>query len=68
MKLDHKLIECKVQGKICVHCWEQDKHHRNLCPKKISQDEDKKKNDTSTLENNDDTESGRTAIREKVII
>ena len=43
MKLDHKLIECKVQGKICVHCWEQDKHHRNLCPKKISQDEDQKK-------------------------
>ena len=67
MKLDHKVRECKVQGKICVHCGEKDKHHRTLCPKKFNQDEDQK-NDTSTLESNDDTESGMIAIGEKVIM
>ena len=67
MKLDHKVRECKVQGKICVHCGEKDKHHRTLCPKKVNQDKDKK-NDTSTLESNDDTESGMIATGEKVII
>ena len=43
MKLDHKVRECKVQDKICVHCGENDKHHRTLCPKKFNQDEDQKK-------------------------
>ena len=67
MKLEHKVRECKVQGKICVHCGEKDKHHRSLCPKKFNQDDDQK-NDTSTLESNDDTESGMIAIGEKVIM
>ena len=67
MKLDHKVRECKLQGKMCVHCGEKDKHHRTLCPKKFNQDEDQK-NDTSTLESNDDTESGMIAIGEKVIM
>ena len=67
MKLDHKVRECKVQGKICVHCGEKDKHHRTLCPKKVNQDKDKK-NDTSTLESNGDTESGMIATGENVII
>ena len=35
-------------------------------PKKFNRDEDQK-NDTSTLESNDDTESGMIAIGEKVI-
>ena len=65
MKLDHEVW--KVQGKTCVHCGENDKHHRTLCPKKFYQDEDEK-NDTSALESNDDTESGMAAIREKVIM
>ena len=43
MKLDHKVRECKVQGKICVHCGEKDKYHRTLCTEKFNQDEDKKK-------------------------
>ena len=42
MKLDHKIRECKVEGKIRVHCGEKDKHHRSLCPKKFNQDEDQK--------------------------
>ena len=54
-----------MQGKICVHCGEKDKHHCTLCPKKFNQDQ---KNDTSTLESNDDTESGMIAIGEKVIM
>ena len=49
MKLDHKVRECQVQGKICVHCGEKGKHHRTLYPKKFNQDEDQE-NDTSTLE------------------
>ena len=56
-----------MAGKICVHCGEKDKHHRSLCPKKFNQDECQK-NDTSTLESNDDTESGMIAIGEKVIM
>ena len=67
MKLDHKVRECKVQGKTCVHCGEKDKHHRTLCPKKFNQDEDQE-NDTSMPESNDDTESGMIAIGEKVIM
>ena len=54
-----------MQGKICAHCGEKDKHHRTLCPKKFNQDE---KNDTSTLESNDDTESGMIAIGRKMIM
>ena len=42
MKLDHRVREYKVQGKICVHCREKDKYHRTLYPKKFSQDEDQK--------------------------
>ena len=67
MKLYHKVRECKIQGKICVHCGEKGKHHRSLCPTKFNQD-DGQKSDTSTLESNDDTESGMTAIGEKVIM
>ena len=47
--------------------WRKGKHHRTLCPKKFNQDEDQK-NDTSTLESNDDTENGVIAIGEKVIM
>ena len=65
MKLDHKVRECKVQGKTCVHCGEKDNHHRTLCPKKFNQDEDQE-NNTSTSESNDDTESGMIAIGQKV--
>ena len=67
MKLDHKVRECKVQGNICVHCGEKDKHHHTLCPKKFNQHEDQK-NDTSTLESNDDIQSGVIANRGKVIM
>ena len=66
-ELDHKVRECKVQGKIWVHCGEKGKYYCTLCPKKFNQDEDKK-NDTSTLESNDDTESGMIVIGEKVIM
>ena len=42
MKLDHKVRECKVQSKICMHCREKDKHHCSLCPKKFNQGDDQK--------------------------
>ena len=45
MRDDHKMKDCRVTGKICVHCGEKDKHHRTLCPRKFLQvdDEQRKK-------------------------
>ena len=67
MKLNHKVRECEVQGKICAHYGEEDKHHRSLCPKKFNLDGDQE-NDTSTFESIDDTESGMIAIGKKVLM
>ena len=66
MKLDHKVRECEVQGKMCKH-GEKDKHYRTICLKKFNQDGDQE-NDTSALKNIDYTESGIKAIGEKVIM
>ena len=44
MRDDHKMKDCRVTGKICVHCGEKDKHHRTLCPRKFLQvDEEQRK-------------------------
>ena len=64
MKEDHRIKDCKVLGKVCVHCGEKDKHHRTLCPKKFKQQED---SNTNTSEENE-TESGMVAIGETVIM
>ena len=63
MKEDHKMKDCRVNGKMCVHCGEKDKHYRTLCPKKFKQNEDQQRT-TAT----DSTESGMVAIGEKVVM
>ena len=30
----HKSLDCQ-KGKMCIHCGEQNTHHRSLCPKKF---------------------------------
>ena len=35
LKEGHLAEECKLQNKVCVHCGEKKKHHRNLRPKKF---------------------------------
>ena len=67
MKLEHRIRECEVQDKICIHFGEKDKHDLTLYPKKFNQDGDQE-NDTSTLESIDDTKSGMIASREKLIM
>jgi len=52
MKEDHMMKDCKVTGKLCVHCGERDKHHRSLCPKKFSREATRKPSN-STLMSND---------------
>ena len=64
MKEDHRIKDCKVWGKICVHCGEKFKHHPTLCPKKFKQLGDSK---TNTSDENK-TESGMMANGETVIM
>ena len=33
MKQDHRVKDCRLTGKVCVHCGKKGKHHRSLCPK-----------------------------------
>ena len=40
MKQDHMVKDCRVTGKVCLHCGEKDKHHRTLCPKKFKNKEE----------------------------
>ena len=65
LKEDHKIKDCKVTGKLCVHCGEKDRHHRTLCPKKFSQTEP---STTTTVAAEADTETGLVAAGETVIM
>ena len=40
MKQDHRMKDCRLTEKVCVHCGEKDKHHRTLCPKKFKNKEE----------------------------
>ena len=51
MKNDHKMKDCKVTSKGCVHCGERDKHHRTLCPKKFQQKFEQKQEKTTGSHN-----------------
>ena len=33
MKQDHRVKDCRLTGKVCIHCGKKGKHHRSLCPK-----------------------------------
>ena len=51
MKRDHMVKDCRLTGKVCVHCGEKDKHHRTLCPKKFKNKEETTTNN-AILSNN----------------
>ena len=40
MEQDHRVKDCRLTGKVCVHCGENNKHHRTLCPKKFKSKEE----------------------------
>ena len=40
MKQDHAVKDCRVTGKVCIHCGKKDKLHRTLCPKKFKNKEE----------------------------
>ena len=40
MKRNHMVKDCRLTGKVCVHCGEKDKHHRTLCPKNFKNKEE----------------------------
>ena len=64
---NHKTKHCKVPDKPCVHCGENRKHHRTLCPKKLqikSTAEDQEWKDQPAT----GTESGMVAMGEKVVM
>ena len=58
---NHEIKDCKVSGKLCVHCGEKDQHHRTLCPRKFKISET-----PTTVEDN--TESEMVAVGETVIM
>ena len=57
--------DCRIFGKVCVHCSEQDKHQLTLCPKNFKQGEDQIKPAKTTTES---TKCGIIAIGEKVLV
>ena len=67
LKENHKTKHCKVPEKPCMHCRENRKHHRSLCPKKFRmkstvEEQEKKYQPASG------TETGMIAIGEKVVM
>ena len=40
MKQDHMVKDCRVTGKVCVHCSKKDKHNHTLCSKKFKNKEE----------------------------
>ena len=40
MKQGHRVKDCRLTGKVCVRCGENNKHHRTLCPIKFKSKEE----------------------------
>ena len=51
MKQDHGVKDCRLTGKVCVHCGEKDKHHCTLCPKKYINKEETTTNNAIVTSN-----------------
>ena len=51
MKQDHMVKDCRVTGKVCIHCGKKDKLHHTLCPKKFKNKEETTTNNAIVANN-----------------